>query len=161
MYRVAACVCAAIACVLIGWASYTAVRPQSDPDGSLVADEHVAPEPDMGVVVENAEQDLGGRPVGESAVVFRIANRSDSPGEIVGYPCACGRSCCFFPGSLGRRAVPPGETVQVAGAIDVRQPGAFEFEGTFFLNDGGVLRTVRVRLTGVGVAPEGKAHAPP
>ena len=159
MFRILSVACAVAACGLLGWAGYTALHPPAD---LPVATDGAGPsEEPAGLVVDGAEQDVGERPVGEHPVTFRVTNRSGRPGEVVGYPGACGRGCCLFVRDADRRAVPPGETIEVVGELDVRRPGPFEFEGELYLDDGGQLRTVRVRITGVGVGPKGKPDAPP
>lgn len=160
MFRTLSVVCAVAAAGLLGWAGYVALYPPAE---ELTPSLPVGPpqEP-AGLTVDGAEQDVGERPVGESAVSFRLTNRSGRAAELIGLPAGCGPTCCFAPRQPVRMPVPPGEMVEVAGELDVRQPGPFKFEGALFLNDGGRLRTVRVKLTGVGVEPKReKPHAPP
>jgi hypothetical protein len=118
------------------------------------------PAGDGSLGVENAEQYLGEQPLGEHRVNFRVINRSDQPGEVIGYPGRCGMSCCYFVREPLRRPIAPGEVIEVAGELGIRLTGPFVFEGPLYLNDGGQLRTVQLRITGVGVVPE-KPHAPP
>jgi hypothetical protein len=153
MYRASAIVCAVAACGLLGWAAYSAYTAADD-DSSVMGGEG-------SLVVENAEQDLGELPVGEHVVVFRVINQSGQPAEVVGDPGQCGPGCCFFLREPDRVLVPPGGTVEVAGNLEVRRPEPFKFEGDLFLNDGGRLRTVRLKLTGVGVPARGQHATPP
>jgi hypothetical protein len=163
MYRASMVACVVAAIGLLGRAGYSALRPSvstSEAAQSNGGSENGLEPYDRGLTVENAEQQLGERHVGEYEVVFRIANRSDQPGEVVGFPGSCGAVCCFSVKGPDRRMIPPGETSVIVGNLDVRRPGPFTFDGKLYLNDGGRLRTVRLKITGVGVAPE-KPHAPP
>lgn len=159
MYRRLAGACVVAAAGLLGWAGYSAVSPPSAPDP--VADGPPAGPDGSGLVVVNADQDLGELPLGAHRVVFRVANRSDRPGEVVGGTHGCRAGCCFGLTDRTRVPVPPGETVEVAGELEVHAAGPVAFDGTLFLNDGGQLRWADYKLAGVGVAPGGKPHAPP
>lgn len=155
MVRVAGVVCAVVACGLLAWAGVLALRPPPDPPpspGTVATTE---------LTVENAEQDLGAVPAGEHRVVFRVANRTDRPGAWVGGTTGCqaGSGCCLYFREATRVPVPPGETAEVGGLLAVGE-GPFEYDGWLYLDEGGALRTARFKLTGVGVAPEGKSHAP-
>jgi hypothetical protein len=155
MYRASSIVCAVATCGLLGWAGVLALRPSPAEPAPAEAGES------GGLVVENAVQDLGVVPAGEHRVTFRITNPTNRPGEWVGGTTGCqaGRGCClFFPGQ-SRMVVRPGETAEITGLLAAGD-GPFEFDGWHYLDDGGQLRTVRFKLTGVGVAPE-KPHAPP
>jgi hypothetical protein len=150
MFRLSAMACAISACALVIWAGYTAFSaagPGLVGTGTGSTDE-------AGLVVDNPEQDLGERPVGEHRVIFRVTNRSDRKAEVFGYPGRCGNKCCYSSRHSERQNVAPGATVEVLGELEVFETGPFEFEGNLFLNDGGQLRAVRFRLTGVGIPGE-------
>lgn len=130
MYRAAEMVCAVAACGLIAWAGYTAFRPPGGSDetvGEPAERPMDAGEP--GLVVENAVQDLGELPVGEHPVVFRVANRTDRPGEIVGGASGCNPICCFYAQDRGRIPVPPGGAAELVSRVAVHSTGPFEYEG--------------------------------
>lgn len=110
--------------------------------------------------MEDAEQELGERTLGEHPVVFRVANHTDRPGEVVGCASGCNALCCLEAEERGRVPVPPGQAAELVSKLNVRRAGPFEFEGKLYLNDGGHLRTVPLRVAGVGVAPKEKPHAP-
>ena len=160
MLRTSAIVCAFIATGLLAWSGYLAYR-QTVAKDSAPNDGDSALQETNGLSVENAQQDLGERLVGEHPVVFRVTNHSNRQASVVGYPVACGLRCCLERKNEGRMPIPPGATVEVLGTLDVGEAGPFKFEGNLFLDDGGQLRTVRVKLTGVGIQPEGKPNATP
>lgn len=163
MLRIISSACAVAACGLLAWAASSALHPAADEPRPTATEGGGTPGSgphEHGLVIEDAEQDLGRRPVGEYPVTVRVTNLSDRPGEIVGYPGSCGGSCCFFVREPGRRTVPPGESIEIVGELDIRRPGPFEFEGNLFLNDNGRLRIVPIRLSGVGLSGE-KPNAPP
>ncbi len=154
MYRALAIVCAVAASVFLAWAGYSALRPSAHESDEAIAND------ERSLVVEEPERDLGKRMVGEHLLTIRVTNLSDGPAEVVGYPGSCGGSCCFFVRESRRRTVPPGESIEIVGELDIRRPGPFEFEGNLFLNDNGLLRSVRLKLRGIGVPAE-KPNAPP
>ena len=160
MLRFAAIVCAFIATGLFAWSGYLVYRAPGASDSTRIDGDSELQETN-GLSVENAQQDLGERLVGEHSVVFRITNHSNRQASVIGYPVACGLRCCLERKNEGRMPVPPGATLEVLVVLDVVESGPFKFEGNLFLDDGGQLRTVRVKLTGVGVQPEGKPHATP
>ena len=162
MLRAFSIVSGIVACGLIGWAGYVAFRTPGASD-SIPNDGEIgtAQQDSDSLRVENAKQELGERPVGEHPVVFRITNHSSRQAGVVGLPAACGLRCCWVPKNQERLSIPPGATIEVLGMLDVRPPGPFEFEGALYLNDGGQLRTVRLKLTGVVVQPKGKPNATP
>lgn len=55
---------------LAGWACYLSFAPQGDRGG---------------LVLENADCNLGEWPVGESVVNLRVSNTSTRPGRVVGF----------------------------------------------------------------------------
>jgi hypothetical protein len=126
-----------VAVGLLGWSAYT-YRVETRPARS--------------VEVESPERDLGEMPVGQSTIVFHVTNPTDSPAEVISVPDACGKSCCIKPKSTDRLSIPPGGAVDVVCELLVAARSEFEFSGNMFLNDNG-LRTVKIKIHGVGVAP--------
>lgn len=112
---------------------------------------------ETGLSVENAVQDLGGRPVGGNRVAFRVSNRTREPAEVVGFTEGCQGGCCFFLTDSARRPISAGESIEVVGMLSVSEPGPFEFVGEMYLRDGEMLKTVRLKVVGMGL-PEGSKN---
>jgi hypothetical protein len=159
MYRVLTMICALSAGGLAAFAATTYHREPAESEYGQAVDRPATLE-SAGLIVEDAEQDLGNTSIGKHAVTFHVTNRSASPGAVVGCPGSCGMRCCYSVPDDSHRAVPPGETVEVTGSLDVNRPGPFEFEGKLYLKEGDKLHTIKVKLTGVGVKPAENGDAP-
>lgn len=154
MLRLLAIVCAVVTCGLLAWAGYTSFHPPASPATTGETGE-------PGLIVEDPVREVGELPVGVHHITFRVTNRSDRPGEIVGTSGQCGKGCCLrFPVS-DRPTIAPGATIELVGELDIRWPVPLEVEGEVYLNDGGRLRVVPLRVTGTGVKPAGNANANP
>ncbi len=146
MFRLSAIVCAIFAAGLAVLAGYSAF--------------HQTAPTEAGLVIENPEREFGELSIGEHSVRISVTNQSDRPAEIVGYLGGCGSGCCLRANNQERRTVAPGEAVELVGVLDVLTPGPFAYEDKLFLSDNGELRSVRLKLSGVGVSAE-KPNAPP
>lgn len=161
MLRFASLICAFAAAGMLAWAGYSGSRAPSHGNEPVLkeGDTGVVSHDGSGLVVENAEQELGDQTVGEHPVTVRLTNPSGRLAEIVGYPNRCGAGVCLSFRDQGRIPIPPGGTIEVTGDLTVSRPGPFEFEGELFLRENGLLRPVHLKLTGVGVSG-GKPNAP-
>lgn len=110
-----------------------------------------------GLVLDDADRDVGNVPLGEREVTLRIANRSDRPAQVQWPAGNCGLNACIGLKQSSRLVVPPGETVELPLTLDVRSPGPFDLTGTLYLIDN-ELRIVPIRVRGVGVASGGEPH---
>ncbi len=163
MLRTGSILSAVAAGGLLVWGSYTAVFPTTNQQSQLAAYDvgsgsHGPHKHD--VMVEDAEQDLGERPLGGNRVIFHITNRSGRSAEFVGLTEGCQGGCCFHLCGPGRVSVQSNSTVEIGCELEVPGTGPFKFLGEMYLNDSGQLRTVRLRVTGVGVSG-GKPNANP
>src|SRR5262245_3203298 len=112
MYRASSLICAIVACGLLAYAGYSAYHEPTEVAALTETEAGPADVGDGYLVVENAEQNLGERQVGEHRVVFRVSNLSERPGEVVGGSSGCTAICCFQIQDLGRVPVPPGGFVE-------------------------------------------------
>jgi hypothetical protein len=130
MFRAASILCGVAAAGLLASAGFTAFYPPADLGGAALPKAHASLQDEStGLEVENAERDLGEVPVGDHPVSFRVTNRSDQPGEVVGST-ACTAVCCVEVHEQGRVPIPPGATVTVTSKLRIRRPGPFEFGGS-------------------------------
>jgi hypothetical protein len=111
------------------------------------------------VVVEAAEQDVGERPLGKTQITFRLRNPSEHAAEVINLPETCGFTCCLKHGLSFPQPLPPGGSLDIACELLITAPGPFDFSNDLYLNDNG-LRSVKLTVQGVGVAPGGKADDP-
>ncbi len=129
---------AAAAAVLLGLAGvYLALRPAPRPAGT----------------VEPPGPDLGEVPVGVFVFEVAVANPSGRPVTVLGVPFRCADNCCFC-SERPNDVVAAGQRLLHRVELHVKEPGPFEAEILFYLDEGG-LREIPIPIRGVGVAPAG------
>ena len=159
MFRSFAQISVISACGFLGWGAILFLRtPTVENSLAITLSE---PQGEGVLTIEDPSRDLGEMFIGEHRIAFRLVNNFPRPVEVIGGTSGCRASCCFDLQNYERTLIRPGEIVDVFGNLGIHGLNAFEYHGAFYINDGGQLRVVPFKLTGVGVQPEGKPHATP
>lgn len=112
----------------------------------------------LGLVVRERELEMGEMSVGRHKIAFRIDNVSASPLRIIGNIPSCGLRACLSPIVDAQVSIPAKNSIDFECQVDIRSPGEFTCQCEIFLEDGGI-RTVKLGVRGIGVAPEGPPRA--
>ncbi len=113
--------------------------------------QRVAPPTAAALTIDAAELTIGDLPSEVPVdVAFTLRNASDRPLRIVGGSSRCTGEMCHKPKRDGETVIPPHGEVQHVCEI-IPHPGPFDSELDLYLEDLTGLRTVTLRVRGVGV----------
>jgi hypothetical protein len=146
---------------LVAWVACSEIMARNElpATGLAVEDSFVVGKDTDGVTLDNEVQDMGKLRGGSYPITFHITNRSNRQAGLVGGTSGCRAGCCFVM-SDERIPIPPGQSVDVRGRLDVAGNEPFEFKGGLYLNDGGELRAFRFTIKGLGFGAETSNASP-